>query len=32
MVLMHCLRDEETQKNGMVGVAYNVGSSFTSGE
>jgi len=26
---MHSLRDEETQQHGMVGVAYNVGPSYT---
>lgn len=29
---MHGLRDEETQRNGMVGVAYNVGSAYTAGK
>jgi hypothetical protein len=32
IVMMHCLRDDETQRNGMVGVAYNVGSSYTAGK
>jgi hypothetical protein len=30
MVLMHCLRDEETQRTGMVAVAYNVGAAYAS--
>jgi len=30
MVLMHALRDEETQRTGMVGIAYNVGAQYTS--
>lgn len=28
---MHALRDIETQRNGMVGLAYNVGAGYTQG-
>lgn len=31
MVLMHALQDIETQKLGLVGLAYNVGAGYTSG-
>lgn len=29
LVVMHALRDIETQRNGMVGLAYNVGAGYT---